>query len=252
MKKILVIAAHPDDEVLGCGGTIARHREENDQVHIILMADGVTSRTYDPDVKESREEELKLHKDLIVHRQNEVLMAAGILGVAKENIHLFNFPDQRLDTVPLLDLTKRIEKIKAQLNPEIVYTHFWNDLNMDHCLTARATLTAFRPVNGVQLTSVYHFEVLESTSLSMGQGADMFQPNHFVDITGLLEKKIKALAAYDSEKREYPDLRSAQYVKEHAQKRSIGNQGEFTEAFYINHISSLNMSENQITDEIIF
>ncbi len=232
MKKVLVIAAHPDDEVLGCGGTIARHREENDEVHILFMADGVTSRTYNPDKEQSRDEELKLNKEAINKRRNEAYKANAILGVERKNIYFLNFPDQRLDSLPLLDLIKGIENVKMRIHPDIIYTHFWNDLNLDHCLTARATVTAFRPVFGVQAYSIYHFEVPESTSLAtLGRG-DSFEPNYFVDISKTLGKKLQALEAYESEKREYPDLRSIQSIREHAQKRSGGTANEYAEAFY--------------------
>jgi len=238
MKNVLVIAAHPDDEILGCGGTIARHRQDHDNVHIVLMADGVTSRTYDPLQKQTRSEELIANRDAIVMRQNEAKKAANVLSIDQGQVHFLNFPDQRLDSVPLLDLIKGIERIKAQESPDIVYTHFMEDLNMDHCLTARAVLTAFRPSASKEACPVYHFEVPESTSLSASLSG-RFKPNHFVDITATLEKKLQALQAYESEKREYPDLRSAQYIKEHAQKRNVGRKGKYTEAFQINEMYSM-------------
>ena len=232
MKKILVVAAHPDDEVLGCGGTIARHREENDEVHVVLMADGVTSRTYNPENKQLRSEELKLNKEAIIKRQNEACKANQILGVEQKNIHFLNFPDQRLDSVPLLDLIKGIEKIKKIVHPEIIYTHFFNDLNLDHYLTVRATVTAFRSVLGAKYFMIYHFEAPETTSLSILHGAAPFRPNHFVNISKTLEKKIQALQAYESEKRDYPDLRSVEYIRKHARKRNKGSGSEYAEAFY--------------------
>jgi len=241
MKKVLVIVAHPDDEVLGCGGTIACHREENDEVHIVLMADGVTSRTYHPEKKQSRAEELEFNKEAIIQRRNEAYKANEILGVEQKNIHFLNFPDQRLDSLPLLDLIKGIEEVKSRIHPDVIYTHFLDDLNLDHCLTARAALTAFRPVFGVQTFPIYHFEVPETTSLSTSHEADAFQPNHFVDISKTLEKKLQALQTYESEKREYPDLRSAQYIKEHARKRSEGTGSEYAEAFYFSKILKISI-----------
>ena len=159
--------------------------------------------------------------------------------VQEANIYFLNFPDQRLDSIPLLDLIKAIEKVKSMINPEIIYTHFFNDLNLDHYLTARATVTAFRPVTGAKVFQIYHFEVPETTSLSILCGADSFQPNHFVDISKTLEKKLNALEAYESEKRKYPDLRSIQYIREHARKRSEGTGSEYAEAFYLNEIHSM-------------
>lgn len=230
-KKILIVAAHPDDEVLGCGGTIARHAQLDQQVHLILMADGVTSRMYHPDRPMSRAQELKLNKNGIAKRKKETKSSAKLLGIRAEHIYDFNLADQRLDQYPFLDLVKRIEGIKQRIRPEIVYTHFWNDLNLDHQLTFQAVVTAFRPRAGQQNVSFFQFEVPESTNLSVPLRKKAFVPDYFVDISRTIDLKIKALEIYESERREYPDMRSSRFIEECARERGKMRKLKFAEAF---------------------
>lgn len=229
-KKILVVMAHPDDEVISCGGTIARHAAEGDIVHVVFVADGVTSRGYDPDKMLSRVQELKRDAALLSRRKVEATKALSLLGVDKSRITFFDLKDQRLDEYPLLDIIKRIEKVKLKVSPDIVYTHFNSDLNIDHCLVSRAVMTAFRPKPGVAM-DVYLAEVPESTYLGFPSGEVTFKLNHTVDITPWIQNKINALKAYDSESRAYPDKRSAQYLKELAAHRGAKVKAMYAEAF---------------------
>ena len=133
MKKIAVVAAHPDDEVLGCGGTMARHVQEGDEVHVLYMADGVSSR-----------EEQNLQKDQLQLRNQAALAACNILGVS--TFTFLGFPDNKMDSLPLLDIVRPLEERVRDIQPEVVYTHHHGDLNIDHQITYRAVMTACRPV----------------------------------------------------------------------------------------------------------
>jgi len=230
-KKVLVVAAHPDDEVLGCGATIAKHTHQGDQVVLVLVADGVSSRTYDPMEPLSREKELSVHAQAIQRRNQEAHRAAGILGVQQDDVHLLNLADQRLDAYPLLDIIKHIEKIKDGLQPSVVYTHFWGDLNLDHQIVCRAVLTAFRPGLSGHTIDLLHFEVPESTYLSLPLGAKAFVPNHYVEVRETFHLKLKALEAYESEARIYPHCRSVQFIEELGAKRGQESHVPLAEAF---------------------
>lgn len=184
--KVMVIAAHPDDEVLGCGGTIYKHDRMGDDVHLLFIADGETSRT----IKGRW------------NRNIQALRASQILG-AKPPVFC-DWSDQLLDTLPLLQITQRIEQEVQKIGPQIVYTHHAGDLNLDHRLVHQATLTALRPLPGGWKPDIFGFEVLSSTEWGTG-----FFPSHFVDITGLPSaKKDAALREYEIEMRPFPHPRS--------------------------------------------
>lgn len=211
--NILVIAAHPDDEVLGCGGTIARYAAEGAAVSILILANGLSSRAdYDP-VRDAPL--MKLH-----HERAE---RAGRLLGAREVV-LAGFPDQKMETVPLLDVTQRIEREIARVEPEIVFTHHGGDLNLDHVITFRATMTATRPMAGRPVKRLYSYEVGSSTEWSFQQFAPPFHPTTFVDIAPHLEVKIAAMQVYESEARVFPHPRSPEALRAQAQFRgaSVG------------------------------
>ncbi len=199
MKKILVVAAHPDDEVLGCGGTMARHADQGDEVHVIFVADGVSSRG-----------DKNSHKD----RCDMAKKAAKLLGA--KTPHFLPFPDNQLDSIPLLNIIQAIEPIIAEIKPEIIYTHHDGDLNIDHTLTNKAVITSCRPLPYSTIKSIYGFEVLSSTEWSAPNPANSFMPNFFVGIEETFERKIKALRVYDEEMREFPHARSYQCVEAQA------------------------------------
>jgi LmbE family N-acetylglucosaminyl deacetylase len=184
-ERVLCVAAHPDDEVLGCGGTLARHAAEGDEVHTIFCADGETSRGM----------KALPNRNFMAHA------ASKVLGTQMP-IYL-DYADQRLDQASLLELTQRIEDRARIIRPSIVYTHHAGDLNMDHALTARATLTAFRPLPDSSVRQIFAFEVVSSTEWGTG-----FWPNHFVTITAYWKTKIDALLCYSSEMRDGPHARS--------------------------------------------
>lgn len=193
---VLVVAAHTDDEALGCGGTIARHVAEGDTVYAVFMADGVTSR------------EGTVQEDLI-GRNTAAENARAILGI-KENIYLC-LPDNRMDSVPLIDVVQKLEPIIDELQPNIVYTHHHGDLNVDHRITHQAVMTACRPQPGGSVRAIYAFEVMSSTEWATPT-AEPFLPNYFVDISKYLQKKNDVLNAYHMEMRNVPHSRSADHI----------------------------------------
>lgn len=200
--NVLVIAAHPDDEVLGCGGTIARLAAEGAAVSILILANGLTSRAdFDP-VKDA--DRLRFH--------HERARAAGALLGARE-VNLAGFPDQKMDTVPLLDITQTIEREIARVRPETIFTQHGGDLNMDHVITFRATLTATRPMPGGIVKRVYSYEIPSSTEWAFAQFEPRFSPQVFFDIGAHLETKIAAMQIYESEARTFPHPRSPEALR---------------------------------------
>ncbi len=219
-KKILVVAAHPDDEVLGCGGTIAKHVLNKDLVHIIFMSDGVSSRkNYSKSNLRSR---LKASK-----------LAQSILGISSANY--FNFPDNKMDSIPLLNIVQKLETVIKKFKPEIIYTHHYNDLNVDHKITHTSVITACRPQPKFSVREIYGFEVLSSTEWSP-VNKHQFKPNFFVDITKQIATKMKALKAYKKEMRAKPHSRSIKHVEVIAQHRGYSVGVDMAEAFEVYRI----------------
>lgn len=198
MKKVLVVAAHPDDEVLGCGGTVARHVDEGDVVHILFMADGVTSRRL-------------FNKYDLEKRNKAAYESCEILGT--ESPQFLGLPDNKMDTVALLDIVQKLEKIIDKTKASVIYTHHDQDLNIDHRITHQAVITACRPQPESNINEIYSFEILSSTEWNSPSTKNTFIPNRFVDISKSIERKIKALNAYEEEMREFPHSRSIETVK---------------------------------------
>lgn len=214
-KTVLVVAAHADDEVLGCGGTIARHVAEGDRIHIVFMADGVGSR--------------KMYRsDDLLCRNKARDEALKILGVTEW--YALDFPDNRMDSVPLLDVVQALESIIEQVQPRRIYTHHHGDLNVDHRVTHQAVMTACRPVPGSSVREILTFEVMSSTEW-VTPGVSPFVPNAFVNITYYLTKKLDALAAYDMEMRPAPHSRSIAHIETLARHRGNCVGVEAAEAF---------------------
>ncbi|WP_263820701.1 PIG-L deacetylase family protein [Salinibacter sp.] len=217
---ILVVAAHPDDEVLGCGGTIVRRAEEGCDVHIAILGEGITSRYEDRD---------EADQELVESLKETSREVGAFLGA--EEVYLRSFPDNRFDTVPLLEVVKTIESLIDEIEPETVYTQHGGDLNIDHNIVYRATLTATRPMADCPVQRVYAYEVASSTEWAFQEFSPPFRPNTFVDVESTLEKKVKAMQMYDSEARPYPHPRSPKSLRAIAQNwgRTAGLQA--AEAF---------------------
>jgi LmbE family N-acetylglucosaminyl deacetylase len=205
--KILIIAAHPDDEVLGCGGTMAKLSAEGAAISVLILANGLTSRAdFDP----------KRDNGLLAVHHERARRAGALLGVRE--VRLAGLPDQRMDTLPMLDITQTIEREIARVKPEVVFTQHGGDLNMDHVITFRATLTATRPISGGCVRRLYSYEVASSTEWAFQQFAPRFQPSVFFDINGYLETKIAAMEVYESEARAFPHPRSPDSLRAQAQR----------------------------------
>jgi LmbE family N-acetylglucosaminyl deacetylase len=200
--SVLVVAAHPDDEILGCGGTMTRLAREGREVRIAILAEGISSRY-------TRREDVDPQK--LQHLHARAQQAADKVG-AKELV-LCKLPDNRLDTVPLLDVVKTVEELVARFCPETIYTHHPGDLNVDHGVVHRAVLTATRPISGQCVRDIYAFEVPSSTEWAFQSIEPWFRPNVFVDIADTLETKIVAMGCYDTETRNFPHPRSAEALR---------------------------------------
>lgn len=218
--NILVIAAHPDDEVLGCGGTIARLAAEGASVSILILANGLTSRA---DFDTAREQEL-----LSIHH-DRAKRAGAILG-AKE-VNLAGFPDQKMDTLPILDITQRIEREIERVRPHTIFTQHGGDLNMDHVITYRATLTATRPMKGRCVPRVLAYEIASSTEWAFHKFQPPFHPQVFFDISSHLDQKIAAMAVYESETRAVPHPRSPEALRALALRWGAASGLDAAEAF---------------------
>lgn len=221
MKNILLIAAHPDDEVLGCGGTVARYAREGHNVSVMILGEGITSR-YAKRHMANRAKELKILKE-------QTKKANEFLGV--KNVYTHDLPDNRFDTVALLEIVKIIEKQISKVKPEIILTHTGSDLNIDHVITHRAVLTATRPVPGQTVREIYAFEIPSSTEWAFQQFDSVFCPNILVDIKSTLNMKIKAMRIYESESRKFPHPRSTENLKALAMFRGSAACLEAAEAF---------------------
>lgn len=201
-KRVLVIAAHPDDEVLGCGGTMARLAREGDDIHVLILGEGISSR-YDLRSLAGRKTLRNLQRDA---------RAAGkLLGVA--SIAFEGLPDNRFDELPLLEVVKRVERCITAVKPEAIFTHHPGDLNVDHRTTFHAVLTATRPVNGCRVREIYTFEVPSSTEWAFQQLQPVFKPNVFMDVTSTIDMKVQGMQCYESEAREFPHPRSPEALR---------------------------------------
>lgn len=196
--KVLVVVAHADDEVLGCGGTMALHSQQGDDVQVVILADGVSSRGIPND-------------NDYIDRECAAENSCKVLGI-KPPIYL-GLPDNKLDSLPLLDIVFKIESIVDQFSPEIIYTHNSTDLNIDHRITYQALMTACRPLPGSSVKKILSFEVLSSTEWSNDGLGTSFSPNYFVDVTTTANKKMEALQCYELEMRDFPHSRSFSVVQ---------------------------------------
>ncbi|MFC1585751.1 PIG-L deacetylase family protein [Fibrobacterota bacterium] len=209
--NILVIAAHPDDEVLGCGGTMAKYAKEGHDVYTLILGEGVTSRDEKRDKNKRKKELRELEKN--------AASANKALGV--KDLILHNFPDNRFDTIAMLDIIKVIERVKSDIGPDMVFTHHHGDLNIDHQLTQKAVLTAFRPNSREKVIGIFAFEIPSSTEWSGPFAKSWFMPNYFVDISRTLGNKTSAMKKYKSEVRDYPHPRSLEAIQINAKAWGI-------------------------------
>lgn len=202
-KRVLVIAAHPDDEALGCGGAMARHAGLGDQVDVVFVADGVSSRGN--------------QAGALDRRRDAARKAASILGARAPQF--LEFADNRLDTVALLDVTRALESVIAAVDPVIIYAHHGGDLNVDHRVVHQATVTALRPLPQSKFIGLLAFEVASSTEWATEAIGAAFRPDRYVNISTTFDRKMAALEAYAEEMRDTPHARSYEAVRAQATLR---------------------------------
>lgn len=221
-ERVLVVAAHPDDEVLGCGGTIARHRDRGDDVRVVFLAEGITAR-YQPE-----EFDLPQVRQESVRRNENAARALACLDVPEKEV----FTDERyccrLDQVPQIDLVKQIEGHIRDWKPTRLLTHAAADTNIDHCMAHRAVIAACRPLAGTPLRTILSFEVLSSTEWNP---TAPFPAVVFADVTAQMDRKIQAMAAYEGEMRAAPHSRSEQALRALAGYRGAQIGVLYAEAF---------------------
>jgi len=228
--RVLVIAAHPDDEVLGMGGTITKYCKNGHKVKVVIMATGILSRR-SPTFKNSTKYRInkkteKVLKSQVKNLQKNALRAAKIMGV--QQIDFVDFPDNEMDTISGLEITKKIENYIKNFKPSILYTHSKHDVNIDHRIIFNATLTATRPKTTENVKQVISFEVPSSTEWYF---TETFSPNIFVDITSELNTKKKALQAYKQEIQKFPHPRSVEALDAIARRWGTVSGFKAAEAF---------------------
>jgi len=213
-KKILVIAAHPDDEVLGCGGTLLKHSKNNDKILLLFATDGESSR--------------RSGSQEILYRKKQASKVARIINSQKPVF--LNFPDNQLDKINMLKIAKIFAKVVDRFKPDIIYTHHYNDLNIDHRITFEATMIACRPLVESSVTEIYCFEILSSTGWR-GISNLEFKPNVYVDIKDYVSKKIDLMKIYEKEIRPSPHPRSIESITARAISRGSEVSLSYAESF---------------------
>lgn len=219
-NKILIVAAHPDDEVLGCGATILKMVKSGYEAHLLILGEGKTSRSVSG---------LGNFKQDLEELNKETMNSCKVLGISSfENA---GFPDNKFDSLALLDIVQKIEEVKNKIRPDIIFTHHFGDINIDHQVTHRAVLTATRPMRDECVKEVYSFEVASSTEWNSYSRENIFIPNVFVEVENEIDDKVLAMDQYCSELREYPHPRSLQYIKEMAKNNGVRVGLKYSENF---------------------
>ena len=228
--KVLVIVAHPDDEVLGMGATIKKLTNDGHDVKVVILATGITSRRssdYTNSTDYEINEKIKnITKKQLKELQKDAKNAASIMGVTK--LEMMDFPDNEMDKITNLEITKKIEKIIEEFRPVIVFTHSEYDLNIDHKIIYNATITATRPTKKFIVKKVITFEVPSSTEWNFSK---KFVPNIFVDVTKELSVKIRAMKAYKNEIQRFPHPRSIEGLEVIAKRWGTVSGYKAAEAF---------------------
>jgi len=197
MNKAIIFAAHPDDEILGCGGTMAKMAKEGVEVHVVFFADGESSRGSPNNLI-----------DLIKTRKNNAIKACELVGCS--SVDFLGMPDNRLDSLDLLEIVKKVEHFIELHKPHQVFTHYDDDLNIDHQIVNKAVITACRPQPGQSVKELYFFEIPSSTEWGL---KNLFNPNCFFDISNTLHLKLDAMSEYKNELKEYPHPRSIKSIE---------------------------------------
>ena len=218
-KTVLIFAAHPDDDILGCGGTIAKFVKQGFKTHVVFLSEGESSR-----------EGILNIDNLINERKQNAKKALKILGCT--SIEFLDFPDNRLDSIDLLNVVKKVEYYIDTYKPSTVLTHYAYDLNIDHQITHKAVVTACRPQPNCPVKELLFFEIPSSTEWNL---SNAFMPNYYVDISKTLFLKKKALKIYKNEMRLFPHPRSIQAIENLSNYRGSSIGCKAAEAFLIGY-----------------
>jgi len=221
MKNVLVFAAHPDDELLGLGGTVRRLANEGVTVRAVIMAEGITSRSDTRDQADKNE---------LAELKEDAQKAAEIVGY--KSIEFCGLPDNRMDGMELLDVIKIVSKYVEKYHPDTIFTHHHGDLNIDHRITCEAVLTACRPVGDYCVKRIYAFETPSSSEWNYNY-SESFTPNVYFDVTDTLEAKVKGMACYRTESTSYPHPRSAEGLRSLGKTRGTNVGFKMAEAFVL-------------------
>jgi len=216
--NVVAIVAHPDDEILGFGGVLAKHVDSGDVVSVVILGEGLTSR------------DKTIDKALIEKLQSDARLANEKIGVSA--VYFDDLPDNEFDTIPMLAIAKKVEQYIADLSPHTIYTHHYGDLNIDHRKCAEAVQTAARPCHSC-VKQIIAGEILSSTEWNVQDETTVFCPNRYVDIADSFDKKVAALLCYKSEVCTYPHPRSEEGVRILAEKRGLEVGLRYAEAFSI-------------------
>lgn len=222
MSKVLVVAAHPDDEILGVGGTLRKHVNCGDEIYAVVLGEGQTSRWSSRELAD---------KEALKELHDDSYKAAKIIGF--NDIFFESLPDNRFDSVALLDVVKLVEGYIRKIKPEVVYTHHSGDLNVDHQITYKAVLTATRPIGDYCVKEIYGFETVSSTEWNFGKKETCFFPQKYVDVTDTIEFKYRAMGEYKTELCEFPHPRSIKMLNSLAEVRGSVVGVEKAEAFEV-------------------
>jgi N-acetylglucosamine malate deacetylase 1 len=220
----LIVATHPDDEVLGVGGTIARAVAAGEEVHVCYVTACYQPRPDEPDLPRYADGERE-------ERQREARESASLLGV--KGVHFLDLPNNTLDQVPHAALNRRIGACVEEVRPEILYVNHGGDVHKAHRLVYEACVVVARPLPGAVVRRLLAYEVPSSTEWGGGAFGAPFVPNVYVDVSPFLERKLRALEAYRSEVRAYPHRRSVEAVRLHAAARGSEVGVEAAEAFML-------------------
>lgn len=224
-KKIMVVVAHPDDELLGLGATMHKLiHEYNVKTHVVILGEGITSRSEERDTEQWK-------KELLIHKKN---IKAAQTAIGYHSVSIYDFPDNRFDTVALLDIIKVVEKEKNEFQPEVIFTHHGGDLNVDHQRTFEAVITATRPMKKEVVNTVITFETPSGTEWQPSSDPKRFIPNIFISLPeSSVEAKIKGMESYEFEKREWPHPRSPEALRITAKRTGLIVGLELSEAFQL-------------------
>ena len=221
-KSFLVIVAHPDDDILGCGATLSKLVKLNKKIKVVFVAEGTSCR-----FPKNKKLNKKIQKE-IKRRSDYAVKALGDIGV--KNYKFYNLKCGKLNSYPITEIANIVENQIKKFKPDIIFTHSDNDVNIDHRTVYQACLQSTRPSSRSKITGLFSFEILSSTEWKFRK---IFEPNYFYCVNSEIKTKIKALKRYKSEIKNFPHPRSVEGIKTLAKYRGVQSHNKFSEAFKI-------------------